>query len=343
MTRIIQYLIPLALVFFTSTARGQDAISIEIHASASTDDGPPRLVFHARSDAKKLDVSVRCGSIQATHNGPLPAGSSVEIPLRAPEGTWPCTGRVLLELTDGGVGEMPLNFEIHVLSPLKISVDSASADLVKGHLELEVNRDVRSFVVEAFGMDGLPIEAASRFIGAVPANQRVPIEWSPETHDVLRFRVRVEDGAGFWASKELYPWFVEVPHDDVVFATNESVVRNREVPKLENAWTELGTLAERYSAIAPVKLFIAGYTDTVGTRASNQALSEQRALALARWFQARGFPGEIWYQGFGEDGQAVQTADEVDQESNRRALYIVAADPPPPTRAMPRTRWKKLD
>jgi outer membrane protein OmpA-like peptidoglycan-associated protein len=240
------------------------------------------------------------------------------------------------------MGEMPLNFEIHVLPKLEITVNRDTADLVAGHIDLSVNRDVRSFVVEAYGMDGMPIEAASHFMGAVAGTQTVPLEWTPSTHDVLRFRVRVEDGSGFWAEKNLYPWFFEIPHEDVVFATNESTIRSSEMGKLREPWEAIQETAARYSGIAPVNLFISGYTDTVGSRSSNQTLSEQRARALAGWFRKQGFSGEIWYQGFGEDGQAVQTGDEVDQQANRRALYFVAADPPPRSRSLPGSSWKPL-
>jgi hypothetical protein len=36
------------------------------------------------------------------------------------------------------------------------------------------------------------------------------------------------------------------------------------------------------------------------------------------------------------------TPDEVDEARNRRAVYVVAAEPPPVTSAMPGGEWKKL-
>ena len=92
-----------------------------------------------------------------------------------------------------------------------------------------------------------------------------------------------------------------------------------------------------------LQLFVGGYTDTVGDIASNLQLSERRARAIASWFRAQGFERPIYYQGFGERGLTVQTADEVDEVQNRRAVYIAAAEPPPYTgRTSARGRRREL-
>ena len=37
--------------------------------------------------------------------------------------------------------------------------------------------------------------------------------------EVLRLEVRAEDSHGFWGALSLYPWYYEIPHEDVVFDT----------------------------------------------------------------------------------------------------------------------------
>jgi hypothetical protein len=303
---------------------------------------PPRIVFRANEDAKELKIHIRCGSITAQHSGAVSAGDSVELPLRVPQGTWPCTGKVDLLLTDGGVGEMPLNFQVQVLPALEIRLNPDTQDLKAGHLDVLVNRDVKSFVIEAYGTDGVPVEAASSFVGSVRGGVSVPLDWTPATHEILRFRVRVEDGSGFWAEKNIYPWFIDIPHEDLVFKTNEAKIPRTELPKLDEPWEEILDAVARYGAHAPVKLYVGGFTDTVGTRSSNLALSDARARSLAEWFMTKGFEGEIWYQGFGEDGLKIPTGDEVDEQANRRAVYVIAADPPPVIRSSQRSSWKRL-
>ncbi|MFM5885235.1 MAG: OmpA family protein [Novosphingobium sp.] len=62
-----------------------------------------------------------------------------------------------------------------------------------------------------------------------------------------------------------------------------------------------------------------GHTDTVGSTASNQVLSENRARAVANYLISRGVPSSRirWY-GYGETQLKVQTGDGVNEPANRR-------------------------
>ena len=62
-----------------------------------------------------------------------------------------------------------------------------------------------------------------------------------------------------------------------------------------------------------------GYTDTVGSSASNQRLSEQRAQAVANYLISRGVSSaRIRWMGFGETNLKVSTGDNVNEPMNRR-------------------------
>lgn len=62
-----------------------------------------------------------------------------------------------------------------------------------------------------------------------------------------------------------------------------------------------------------------GHTDTVGSAASNQRLSEQRAQAVANYLIGRGVSSSrIRWQGFGETQLKVPTGDNVNEPANRR-------------------------
>ena len=75
---------------------------------------------------------------------------------------------------------------------------------------------------------------------------------------------------------------------------------------------------------------VAGYTDTVGTPLSNQALSEDRADAVRDYLVTNGVDtNRITIIGFGEDTAhlAVATADEVAEAANRRVeIHLQAGD-----------------
>jgi outer membrane protein len=65
---------------------------------------------------------------------------------------------------------------------------------------------------------------------------------------------------------------------------------------------------------------VTGHTDTVGSAAYNQKLSERRADAVRRELVADGIPsGEITISGVGKTGLLVPTADGVREAQNRRA------------------------
>ena len=67
-----------------------------------------------------------------------------------------------------------------------------------------------------------------------------------------------------------------------------------------------------------------GHTDTVGSAAYNQALSERRAASVQRVLVADGVPGgEITTIGVGKTGLLVPTADGVREPQNRRAEIVL--------------------
>ena len=89
------------------------------------------------------------------------------------------------------------------------------------------------------------------------------------------------------------------------------------------------------------KLYIVGYTDTVGGAGGNQKLSNSRAKAIAEYFRDRGFWAEIHYAGMGERGLRVETGDGVDEVRNRRALYLLGVQQPAGGGQIP-SRWARL-
>ena len=160
--------------------------------------------------------------------------------------------------------------------------------------------------------------------------------------EIAVIKVTGKDIYGFYTQTELLPWSYHIPHEDVIFASNQATIENNEEYKLLDVQKDVNSVVAKFSTFAVVNLYVAGYTDTVGSSSSNLALSEERARSIARWFKQHGFTGHIYYQGFGESVLAVQTADGVDEPQNRRSLYVVAADTPPVSVDLPRSNWKKL-
>ena len=74
--------------------------------------------------------------------------------------------------------------------------------------------------------------------------------------------------AGFTYS----PWFMDIPHQDVLFATDQYAIQQTEEWKLDDTMKELNEVLRKYGSVVPVKLYIAGCTDTVGDQTAIKTL-----------------------------------------------------------------------
>lgn len=90
--------------------------------------------------------------------------------------------------------------------------------------------------------------------------------------------------------------------------------------KLSNAGqVSLVAIAEKVKAGDVRRIRLEGFTDTVGSRAANQRLSEKRVNAVKDGLVLLGVPeGLISIQAFGEEKSPVSTADSVREAGNRR-------------------------
>ena len=331
-------LAPLAV---TLTAAAQDAISLEVVRKGQTEQSSPALLLTPNIDAESLEVDVACGGATADWRGGAPAGQPVRLELATRPGRHTCSGNLSARFIDGSEGEMPLEFEVEMLGAMEVRVDPASVDTTARTLTLTLDRPAGRIEITATTPDGQP--AGSGVVDGLGAAPGTPLEVSWDgAAEVGRVSVKAYDSDGFWAGVDLFPWYYEIPHEDVIFASGKSAVDPQEAPKLFAAKAEVDKVVQRYGSLAQIHLYVGGYTDRVGPFESNLILSRDRAAAIASWFRAEGFSGPIYYQGFGERGLAVHTADEVPEPANRRAVYIVAAQPPPVTDAMPGSKWKVL-
>jgi OOP family OmpA-OmpF porin len=82
----------------------------------------------------------------------------------------------------------------------------------------------------------------------------------------------------------------------------------------------LNTVVSDARRTSASRLNVVGHTDTSGSPAYNQALSERRATAVREALVQRGVPaGQITTRGVGESQPLIATGDGVREPSNRRA------------------------
>ena len=328
-------------MLLTTLAFAADPIALEIVPTAQVGLGKPGIVLVVHQDAERLEARVDCAGAWAAHEGGAKEGERITLELAVPPGHHACTGTLAATFLDGSSGEMPLAFEVDMFAPLGIEVPRDALKLEDNTLSAVLDRAPGQVEVEVYGpRDALIGTGTAPGVGTA-AGERLEVQWTG-SGEVVRIHVKGTDEHGFWSAIDLFPWSYEIPHEDVVFDTNQAVVRPGEAPKLEAAMAEVEKVREKYGPDVPMNLYVAGYTDTVGDKYANQQLSNLRAAAIAAWFRDAGFEGGIYFQGFGESVLAVETPDSTDEARNRRALYVLAAEAPPISADLPAGDWTKL-
>ncbi len=114
----------------------------------------------------------------------------------------------------------------------------------------------------------------------------------------------------------------------VTFGLNQTTLTEQNRRIIEQA-------AQDYRQGGTAQVTVTGYTDTSGSAAYNQELSQRRAEAVAAELERDGVPAtNITTIGRGEDDLLVPTAEGVREPRNRR-VEIVVPQPPPPVVAAP--------
>lgn len=326
-------------IVFVALASAQDAVSLSTVRVAQVGETPASITVHAAVSGK-IDLSLACSGKTFHLATAIAPSGSYPLPFNGlPQGRHDCRGKLALVADDGSTGEMPVSVAVEVLPKLALTAARDDIDLAARRVAVSGSRPLVRLDVEAHGDTGQLVGTGT--FTAPAASNPLSVEWTGSA-ETLKLHVVGTDANGFRAVLDLSPWSYAIPHEDVVFASDQAVIGDAELPKLERAWAEIQKVLARFGDVAEVKLFVAGYTDTVGDAGHNATLSDARARAIAAWFRQRGFQGEIRYQGFGEGALAVATADSVDEPKNRRAVYVIAADTPPRSGDLPRSDWKPL-
>lgn len=326
----------LALAAFTSLPARANDVEASIQRTAS-EGKRPAFVLKVNKDLKRATLDLR--SAKGNHRqslGPAKGGSTLTFELPHREvGTRDWSGELSVSFADGGSGSMPLKFTTEVAAKMTFEVVNDQDDIRdKQRVVLKANAVVSKVDVEVYGEDDALIANQSvPFDNAAPGTP-LTVDWVPgKPGPVLRLAVTVHDDKGFHNTGQFFPWTISVPHEEVVFASGKWDVRPSEEQKLRDALEKIRLEVKRYGrgvAVhgSEIRLFVSGFTDTVGDRGSNRALSQRRARAIGEWFKRQGVGVPVYVRGFGEDVLKVDTPDETDEERNRRADYDIGVNAP---------------
>lgn len=308
---------------------------------------PAKLTLTPREDVRDAHLTLRSKSGEQ-HNfklGTLRAGKGKTVTWKVPGGRteWQAD---LLGTVGGSTTNMTMTLTVISAAPLDVKVPKQHVDVAAGKLLLRSNNPLDRIEIQAFTVKGEKVVDTTVDLGG--RSGEVPVEFIvPSDEPIRRLELKVHDQIGYWNAVRLVDFYVEVPHETVQFETAQFNVPPSEAGKLDlvvlKVQDEINRFREELGdkrARVDVALYVAGFTDTVGSKADNDALSRQRAQTIARYFWANGLGIPIYYTGFGEDAPAVQTADEVDEPKNRRTMYILTNTRP--RMDMRGRSWKKL-
>lgn len=231
--------------------------------------------------------------------------------------------------------------------PLKVTYDAEHLDLDKRTVQFKLSRTAVSAEVTAIGEDGSELGTGAAAYKTEPADGWQSLTWTqPANTRVMMLKLRIVAGDGQAVKVELIPWSVNVEHEDVSFKTDSAKIDSTESAKLDASLAKIVEVVKRGEKFMPMRLYIAGHTDTVGPNAKNRKLSLDRALAIGSYLKKKGLKISVAVAGFGEEVLKVKTPDNTDEGANRRADYVIGpANGAPPFKGAylkVKADWKQL-
>lgn len=331
-----------SLTLIPALAGAEAGFEYRTNTTVQTDAGLPSLVLRATGKIKSGTVSYKRsdGKSFSQKLGAMKEDQEKTIKFQQPAGTFTYQVRVEALGGDGEQIEDSFELEATLAEPLKLTVDMEKTEPGHGTAALRSNRPLESIEVEIFDSDGTKTHADKLAMNA--RKGEFEVTW-PVREDVAGVRLTAFDVDGFWQSVILEPFWVEIPHKEIIFDFGKSTWQPEEEPKLVDTLQSIHDAMAKYKAKGlQMQLYVAGYTDTVGSAQDNQRLSEQRARAIAHWFQKKGLKIPVFYQGFGESVLAVSTPDDTPEARNRRAVYVLGNGRPPISQTLPQASWKAV-
>ncbi|MCA9624866.1 MAG: OmpA family protein [Myxococcales bacterium] len=349
MARLITALFALGMLLLTTTqALADDAARLGVRLlSVVSGKQMPAIVLEPQEDVRSVVVGLKRGDgrVSKVQAVGVKAGTKKELSVQQEAGAFDYVAEFKVTWGDGGSSTFKMKFSLTRTEKLALTLSPENVDLDKRTMIFSINNPAQKAELIIMGKDGKELRKVTKALNNAKPGTDLSLTYPDPQGEILYMDLKVYDVAGFWTGVRLTPLFAEVPHDDVEFDSGKWNIKSSEEPKLERTRDLLKKEIEKFqkhNASLGLRLYIAGYTDTVGSKAANQTLSNNRARSIASWFRKNGIRVPIFYQGFGEDVPAVKTPDETDEQKNRRALYILSSQTPSKSYHLPKDSWTKI-
>jgi outer membrane protein OmpA-like peptidoglycan-associated protein len=320
-----------------------DAVRVSLQPQATLGKGLPELRVHIEEPIAGFEVKLKRGDGQEVRvKGGGQPGVTRTLPLEQPEGRFHYEGELVVRFPDAEEASMPLAFDAELVGPLRMTVVPEDVDVAGRKLRFTLSRPASRVQVTVLMDTGKKAFDGEIPFQGEPAGKPLEVTWPAAEGRVLRISLKAFDTSDFFTSMELFPWQVDIPHEEVTFPTGSADVPTAERRKLDASHALIADAVSRYGRFAEMRLYILGHTDTVGDTDANRKLSLERARSIAAYLRKRGLKLPIFYEGFGEQSPRVPTPDETAEASNRRAEYILAVEPPALPQPPFSPQWRKL-
>lgn len=340
-TEILAGLLAILCVFAALPADAQRRVEgdfeLDIRYRATGGDEMPAVALTALREVRNLEVTVERvdGPTWVSKAARLAKGATHTVTIPQDPGR----EFYRVEIAWAGARRpIELSFSGAVAKPFDLSVRGEDVDLVEGRIGFTATGQVQGVELVLVGeRDEVLYQRTIRMDR--PGNRPSEFRFDPPTVPVVQARVTAFDDEAFKTVVSFEPVVIEVPHEEVNFAFDSAEITPDQEPKLERTLAEAHKALDKLGTQVRFRLYVAGYTDTVGSHEYNRNLSEARAASIAAWMRAHGIRVSVCSQGFGEEVPAVQTPDETPEPRNRRSLFVLAGQGPT-TRSFPRGDWK---
>ncbi|MFO0746130.1 MAG: OmpA family protein [Myxococcota bacterium] len=329
-------------------AHAGDASQLGLEYETVAKGRPPALSFAPSAPIKSLviDLVDQAGKKQTLRVGPIGVGATKKVPIKQELGTASYKASMLVKWGDGTDDTFTVEFTATRVGELKIDIKTEDVDLDARKLQARITNPASAAELSIYDEDGNLIGSARETYDPPAApGTNLEVTWdAPDASNdkkVLYMQLKVTDVAGFFVGVKITPFTISIPHDDVHFESGRANIPAAEESKLLATLGLVNDALKKHGTLLQLKLFVAGYTDTVGDKGSNKSLSLARAASIAAWFRAHALKIPIYYWGYGEDVLAKQTPDETEEQANRRAVYILATQTPSGP-DVPGGQWKPL-
>jgi len=175
---------------------------------------------------------------------------------------------------------------------LKVVINKSDVDLKNRTIHFKLSRPCDSVELKVYDENGELISEKMEVYEGTTAGQSLSVTWPALLPGVDNFRIDLKftDTNEYWVGTTICRFEGYVEHEEVVFESAKWEIRDKERPKLDNVLPEMLAMIDRAINCDELNmaLYVAGYTDTVGSIADNRELSRQRARSIAQYLIKNG-------------------------------------------------------